>query len=61
MVFEAELLQDYDSSINDYPYKKGQRIYVNVFDTNFKKSFAIYDSESETLDWLPKNSVKLIY
>lgn len=51
------MLRDYVSLVNDFTYKKGQKLYVNDL-ANFKNSYAVY--RNHTLDWIPKEFIKII-
>jgi hypothetical protein len=50
------LLEDYNSKINDYVYKEGQK--VTVFELNNFKNYATYFEDS--IDWIPKDLVRII-
>jgi hypothetical protein len=54
---KAIVLEDYESIINDYNYKKDQMIDVEELE-GFNK-YAIY-RYYDTVDWIPKDSVRLI-
>lgn len=51
------MLESYDSKINDYFYEKNEQLEVTDL-PGFPNSFAVY--RDGTLDWVPKNKVKLI-
>jgi len=50
------LLEDYDSKINDYVYKKGQWVDVTEIE-GFENKYAVY--RYKTIDWIPKKLVEV--
>lgn len=52
----GEMLKDFDSPINDFPYQKGEAVVVTELE-GFPKSYAVY--KDGALDWIPKNLVKV--
>lgn len=54
---KVELLEDYDSNLNDNFYTKGQLIEVVQLDS-FNDSYVVYRYGG--LDWIPKDKVKII-
>ncbi|MBM7598193.1 hypothetical protein JOC34_000550 [Virgibacillus halotolerans] len=54
---KAILLEDYNSGINDYFYKRGQDVDITEL-KSFEDSYAVYRYGG--LDWIPKSIVKII-